>query len=237
MRKAKALRITGFVGALCASAALVGTSVSGTGAYFTDSHDGNINASTGGISVTVTPADGQLNFTNLLPGDYQTQPVSWTAHPNGGTEDIWLVFPNYGASNDAFTAPAQPGPAPLGAYGHFAVSAPAGTFTSYNLANPAPGSTNQPACTIDANGHGGSAAQLSAPPTNADQQLPYCAPARAILLQSNLGNGDTGQANITFGFTPMLQSAKAQNSPVGSVEQYQIVATQHGIRPDNPFNG
>ena len=35
MRKAKTVRIAGFFGALCASAALVGFSVAGTGAYFT----------------------------------------------------------------------------------------------------------------------------------------------------------------------------------------------------------
>ena len=51
MKKSKALRLAGFAGALCASGALLGTSISGTGAYFTDSHSGAINASTGHVKV------------------------------------------------------------------------------------------------------------------------------------------------------------------------------------------
>ena len=38
MQKKKAVRLAGFVGAVCATGALVGFGVSGTGAYFTDSH-------------------------------------------------------------------------------------------------------------------------------------------------------------------------------------------------------
>ena len=41
MRKSRAVRVAGFVGALGASAALVGFAASGTGAYFTDSHIGH----------------------------------------------------------------------------------------------------------------------------------------------------------------------------------------------------
>ena len=51
MNKKTGIRVAGFAGALCASAALVGISVAGTGAYFTDSHDGTINASTGQMKV------------------------------------------------------------------------------------------------------------------------------------------------------------------------------------------
>src|SRR4051812_13993572 len=110
MRKGKALRITGFFGALCASATLVGFAATGTGAYFTDSHDGAINAGTGHIRVDVSPADLQLNFDNLLPGEYQTQRVDYAAHPSSGSEDLWLVFPNDGSA-DAFIHTPQAGPA------------------------------------------------------------------------------------------------------------------------------
>ena len=54
MRKAKTVRIAGFFGALCASAALVGYSVAGTGAYFSDNPN-SITASTGQIKVAVSP--------------------------------------------------------------------------------------------------------------------------------------------------------------------------------------
>ena len=56
MKKSKALRLAGFAGALCASGALLGTSISGTGAYFTDSHNGQINASTGTSRWPPSPA-------------------------------------------------------------------------------------------------------------------------------------------------------------------------------------
>ncbi len=42
-------------------------------------------------------------------------------------------------------------------------------------------------------------------------------------------NGDSGHANLTFGFTPKLSGG--QGSDVAPLEAYQIVATQHGISP------
>jgi hypothetical protein len=55
MRKSRAVRVAGFVGALGASAALVGFAATGTGAYFSDSHTGAINASTGSVKVNIAP--------------------------------------------------------------------------------------------------------------------------------------------------------------------------------------
>ncbi len=51
MQKKKAFRLAGFAGALCASAALVSLSVSGTGAYFTGSANGSISASSGHLNL------------------------------------------------------------------------------------------------------------------------------------------------------------------------------------------
>jgi hypothetical protein len=233
MPRARTVRLAGFVGALCASAALVGFSVTGTGAYFTDSHNGSINASTGRIEVDVTPASGDLNFTNLLPGEYQKQTITYYAHPIGGKEDIWLVFPNAGHAGDAFASTPQGGQTPLGRYGHLQVASSAGAnFVSSNLSlSPNGGYADPGSCSIDANGDGGSA-------TTADSTasvVPYCAPAGAILLQTGMSEGDTGTTDITFGFTKILKSG--QNGPLGAVESYKIVATQQGVRPDDPANG
>ncbi len=231
MRKATTVRIAGFIGALCASGALVAASVSGTGAYFTDSHTGSINAGTGHISVDVTPANGQLNFSNLLPGEYQTQRVGYTAHPSSGTEDIWLVFPNAGHAGDAFISQSQTGPTPLGRYGHFGVTSSGGaSFQSSNLSLSAGGYNDANSCTIDANGEGGSGQTASSP----SDQVPYCAPMGAILLQSGMGDGAFGTADLTFGFTKILKSG--QDSTTAPLEPFKIVATQHGIRPDDPNN-
>lgn len=225
MERKKAIKLGGFAGALCASAALVGISVSGTGAYFTDSHNGSINAGTG--TVKVNTSDLSLNFDNLLPGEYQTKTLDYHANTTGA-EDIWLVFPNHGS--DAFSAHPQSGPIPLGRYGHFAVSSTNGaSFTSYNLALSPNGASDS--CTIDANGEGGSTAQSA---TAADAPPPYCAPAGAILLASNLTNGQGGTASLEFGFTPLLTAP--QGSSTAPLVPFKIVATQHGVRPDNPNN-
>lgn len=242
MKKSKAIRLAGFVAALCASGTLLGTSISGTGAYFTDSKDGAINASTGQIKVTISPSDGQLNFSSLLPGDYQTNTVSYTANPVGGTEDIWLVFPTGAtpASNpsEAFTGKSDDaGSGPLGRYGHFALASTGGAnFTSYNLANPGTtsGHTGTPCTTDSTTGWGGSNLQPTSPSDTTTAT--YCAPPNAILLQSNMAGGDQGHADLTFGFTRFLKSQTqyASNTPIVS---YKIVATQHGISPTDNFNG
>jgi hypothetical protein len=238
MRKSRAVRVAGFVGALGASAALVGFAASSTGAYFTDSHTGSINASTGSVKVNIAPGDGQLNFTNLLPGQYQTQQIQYQS-TGSGNEDVWLVFPTTGGTNpggnpsEAFTGnPTDGVGGGLGRFGHLAIDAPAGSFTSYNLNNPGTGSSTGATCGIDGNGHGGSNLQPTGP--HDTTTAPFCAPANAILLSSNMAPGQLDSATITFGFTPLLTGPQA--SAIAPVAQYKIVATQQGIRPDNVFN-
>ncbi len=235
MRKSKAVRLAGFVGAIGASAALVGFAATGTGAYFTDSHTGEVDASTGHVQLDINPADGKLSFADLLPGEYKTQTVHYAAHGTGA-EDVWLVFPTGNPNpSEAFTGnpdDGAPAPGALGRYGHFAVTAPAGSFTSYNLSNPGTSSGHTgSSCPTDANGHGGSNQQAT---DKNDSSVPFCAPPNAILLDSNLTNGATGSATFAFGFTPLLTGP--QDAPLSKVVSYKIVATQHGIRPDNANN-
>jgi hypothetical protein len=231
MRKSKAVRVVGFVGALGASAALVGFAATGTGAYFTDSHNGSINASTGSVKLNISPADGKLTFSDLLPGEDKTQTLNYQA-AGTGAEDIWLVFPTDGSA-EAFVGQAHDtAGGGLGRYGHFKLNSPAGDFESYNLNNadnpPLASDPNPAHCGIDPNGHGGSNAQIVAP----SDILPYCAPANEILLQSGMTYGQAGAAQITFGFTKKLRSQAGAPMTVS----YKVVATQAGIRPDNAFN-
>jgi hypothetical protein len=209
--------------------------VAGTGAYFTDSHSGQIKANSGQIKVAISPADGQLNFSNLLPGEFQTKTINYTAHPVGGVEDIWLVFPTDGSA-EAFVghpgdgiSDGHGGDGGLGRYGHFALASTGGAnFTSYNLNNPGTGSHAGPSCGIDSNGWGGSSVQAASP---GDHSVPFCAPANAILLQSGMSAGQSGHVNLEFGYT------RVTTGPQATAVSYQIVATQSGIRPDNAFNG
>lgn len=233
MRTSKAARLIGFVGALCASGALVGFAVSGTGAYFTDSHGGEIDAGTGSVTVAISPTDGKLHFDNLLPGEYQDDNLNYEA-TGTGAEDIWLVFPTDGSAEAFVGNPSDGRGGGLGRFGHFALSSTDGAhFTSYNLNNPGTGASSGSSCPTDAStGWGGSNQQPTSP---TDTQVPFCAPPNAILLASNLTNGQSGTATFEFGFTPLLKSG--QNAADTKVVNYSIVATQHGIRPDDPFNG
>lgn len=225
MRKVQAVRIAGFVGALSVSAALITAATQGTGAYFTDSHSGAVNASTGDVKVNVS--DLQLNFQNLLPGEFKTNAVTYTA-AGTGAEDIWLVLPTDGSAV-AFNGPGGGSPA-LGRYGHVEVASPAGDFTSYNLSTDPAGANSAASCGVDGNGHGGSNQQATSH-NNADpgSYVPYCPVPGAILLSSGMTYGQTGTANVTFGFTKILKSG--QDGPLAPVAQFKIVATQAGVSP------
>jgi hypothetical protein len=234
VKKSTAIRLTAFLGALGASGALVATAVSGTGAYFTDSHNGEIDAGTGHVRVAMSPSDGKLHFDNLLPGEYKDQTVRYTAQGTGA-EDIWLVFPTTSSDgsnpSEAFTGrPDDNAGGGLGRFGHFAVTSTDGAhFTSYNLSANRLDDNSAP-CATDPNGEGGSNQQAA----DRSDLIPYCPAPGAILLASNKTNGQTGSATLTFGFTPLLRGP--QDAPSNKVVSYQIVATQHGVRPDDPNN-
>jgi hypothetical protein len=238
MIKGKAARIAGFTVALGATASLVGFAASGTGAYFTDTHTGQINTSTGHVRVTTDPSDGVLNFTDLLPGNYQTNTINYTAHGTGA-EDIWLVFPttSQDGSNpsEAFTGnPSDTAGGGLGKFGHFALDSTGGAaFTSFNLNNPGTGTHSGSSCSTDATtGWGGSNQQAA---SHSDPTLiPFCAPPNAILLQSNMADGDQGHADLTFGYTPLIKNG--QDAGLSKLVSYEIVATQHGVVPSDPNN-
>jgi hypothetical protein len=228
MAISKAWRLGGFIAALGASGALIASATGATGAYFTDSHPGSINASTGSVKVSTT--DLTLNFSGLLPEDFQTKDVQYWAQ-GSGAEDIWLVLPSDGTADALNGIPGTPsGVAALGRYGHFAVSSPAGSFTSFNLATAGTGSHSGNSCSVDANGHGGSATEA----TDTHDFPDFCPVPNAILLSSNLTNGQSGTAHITFGFTKLLTGP--QGSGLAPVANFQIVATQHGVLPTDPNN-
>ncbi len=226
MSRTKAIRVAGFVGALCASAALIGGTAATTGAYFTDSHDGSITASSGHLRLDVSADQLQLSFTDLAPGEYQTKTIGYSTDSTTN-EDVWLVF-TPGTAYGQFTGAKGDAAYPdggLGRFGHFAVADNGTTrFTSYNLANAPAGVTGQ-SCPVDANGNGGSNQQ----PTSPTDTPPYCGVPLAIKLADNLPGGTTGQTvQVTFGVTGRWT---AQDSPVTSVP-FKLVATQHGVRPD-----
>ena len=231
MAISKAWRLGGFIAALGASGALIASATGATGAYFTDSHSGTIKGSTGHLKLDITSGSTNLNFTDLVPTQYQQQKIGYKVDSSAGAnEDIWLVFDPTSQGYIDFTGDDKQlnsgnGTGGLGRYGHFAVANNNVTkFTSYNLANLAPGASDA-TCPVDAStGDGGSNQQ----PTKATPRPPLCGVPAAIKLASNLSNGSTGEVEITFGVTGYWSAQYAPAVNVG----YKIVATQAGVQPD-----
>ena len=72
--------------------ALLAIGAGQTGAYFSDSHDGNVTGSIG--SIRINPTSGtNFSFDNLLPGDPQTVTLTYS-NSGKNVEDVWLAFPN-----------------------------------------------------------------------------------------------------------------------------------------------
>jgi hypothetical protein len=72
--------------------ALMAIGAGQTGAYFSDSHDGNVTGSIG--SIKIDPTSGtNFSFDKLLPGEPQTVTMTYT-NTGKNTEDVWLAFPN-----------------------------------------------------------------------------------------------------------------------------------------------
>ena len=204
MFTSKTARIVGFLGTLGGAAALVGTAATGTGAYFTDSHDGTLTASSGHMAIN-TSGISSVSFDNLNPGQYVDKTISYHAQNANTTKtDIWLYFPDR-AAYQAFTGANGDTIYPsggLGQYGRFAVTAPAGNFSSYNLANA---SHDVSGC-ADANGHGSNGPESG---LHANDNG-YCGVPRYILVQKNLAPGHDGSFKMTFGLQPTW---RAQDAP------------------------
>jgi hypothetical protein len=230
MFKNKTARITAFVGAIGASAALIGTAATTTGAYFTDAENGSISGQTGHLSVDQRGDSYNLTFANLVPGEYQDKVVNY--HTGGDTKsDIWLAFPA-GSAYGKFTGAKHVGATPsvdgyddggMGRYGHFAVARSDGTtlFSSYNLQNAANGTSG--CANTDGSGFGPQATDVNDTP-------PLCGVPHYIKLESNVNPGTDGHATLTFGVTGR-QTDQGQAAPPATVP-FQVVATQHGVRPD-----
>jgi hypothetical protein len=230
MFKNKTTRIVAFIGTLGASAALIGTAATNTGAYFTDSESGQIAGQTGHLTITKNN-DFNLNFDNLVPGEYKDRTVAY--HTSGDSnEDIWLYFPagaQYGAFTGAGNGSDGYNGGGMGRYGHFAVKDNAGNplFSSYNLQNDPTGASG---C-VDGNGHGGGRQATS----ETDSQMGYCGVPHYMLIESNLPSGVDRSFTMTFGVTGR-QTEQGQYAPPANVP-FQVVATQagHSPKPGNNF--
>lgn len=217
-------KIGGFIGTVAAGAALVAAAAGGTGAYFTDSKAGSMSATTGQLKLNTT--DTNLSFKDLVPGTNQTKDIDYNVATTGPS-DVWLVFDPSDVAYLKFTG-AKGNPLHLGGgmgrFGHFAVSNDSSgpLFQSYNLAHVPSGEVG--GCAVNAIGHGGSGQR----PVDRADTPPQCGVPSAILIASNLTNGQGGTAHLTFGVTGRWTAQSATLTPV----PFKLVATQAGHRPD-----
>lgn len=243
MSKGTAWRIGGFAAALTASVALVAAATGTTGAYFTDTHDGTLNGSSGHLTLQIGhPGQLSMNFTDLIPGQTQTKHVSFTTNSSSDvTEDVWVLFPVTDTTDKTAYAMFTGGKGEygyadggLGRYAQIEIGATTGSynraFVSHNLANDP--SMNDSfggfasACYNPATGRGG---ETAAPTSPTDTSMGYCGVPKMILVASNLSSGAAGTVDIKFGLTG---KATTQNVPWLSNVHWQIVATQHGVAPN-----
>lgn len=226
-------RATAISGLVLSIAAVLALTVASTGAYFTDSHPGQISGINGNVAVNVNGGvgAGQLNFdfSGILPGDTKTATMN-VGNPTGNTEDVWLVFSN---SNGMWSAVND-----LGQYGKFTV----GGYTYDNLnnknTNAQPATPGQAGTPITGSYMSGSCSTVQRVPIN---YLPH-----AVKIAS-LASGATTTFDVTFQYNPCMTDHQSEaifnpgtaDSPIvaSGPLQFAIVGFQGGVDPTSPFNG
>jgi hypothetical protein len=200
--------------------ALVVMATGATGAYFSDSKQGEISGSTGSIRVHTSGGSGPngllFNFKNLLPGEPQTATVEYknVGHNN---QDVWIVFDN----SEALHALNN-----MGRYGEVTISNPGGVlFHSANLNDNLP----------PASGTCGPFSPAGCWPLGTQYKV-----------ASNLSPGAGSWFKFQFGYTTYHGGIgnSQQEMPfnayppevgpeevVGSGLPYEVVATQVGVEP------
>lgn len=213
MFRSMTAKVLGFTVAVGASAALVGTAASSTGAYFSDSRSGGVTGSIGSIKVVTSGGSGtdglDFNFANMLPGEAQTANVAYqnTGH---NKQDVWLVFPNADALH-AINDLGSFGEVHITSNGHEVFGS---TNLNDNTSGTCPGCPALPAAIkLAENVTPGSVGHFTF-------SFNYGAD-----LKSPLADG------VPFNCYPVTPAACAHNGL-----PYQVVATQHGISWDNAHN-
>jgi hypothetical protein len=209
------VRIAGFIGSVGLTAGLVGAAVTGTGAYFSDAKSGNISGTMGSINVEGHDGSGAdqlgMTFTDMLPGEAQTKTVRF-ANTGKNAQDVWVVFSQ----------------AALGDHNHSTDTGlvnDRGTFAEIRVKSN--GTEKFESANLNDD-------QLSCPPGSSDATHPPCRELpHMLLLQEDLAPGAVG--DFEFMFRPGAKFKGNANLPVLDLP-YTLVATQHGIAPDDALN-
>jgi len=208
--KSRVARIGAFVGSVGVTAALVGFAASGTGAYFSDAKpDNQIKGTMGSVAIEGHDGGGanNLDITFTKMLPGEAQAKSLRFQNTGqNAEDVWVVFDQDKLGDGNATT----GLNSTGQYSEVLIKS-SGTkvFYSKNLndrASTCPPGTGTPTC----------------------RPLPHM-----VKLQDSLAPGANGTMEFTF--TPSARYKGNAGLPVLDLP-YTLVATQHGIRPDDSLN-
>ncbi len=221
----RARRAAAFLAVTGGALALVGLAGQTTGAYFTDVHAGQINATStfgkvavavDGIAVPTDDSTGGANnlsvqWNNMLPGQDKT--VTFTVHNSGtANESIWLAFDNTNKEWSAINT--------LGTYGDAKINSPMLNADYNNLNNALP----QGSVAAGTNKCGDPNPPIAFLPV--ENHVADLAPGQSTNFTFSLGYGSCLS-------NPAAQGAPAFSSPL----DYDIVATQQGISPSDAHNG
>jgi hypothetical protein len=214
MRKYSFARTIGFIGSAGLTVALIGAAATGTGAYFTDSKSGAITGTMGTIAITGYDGGGDnaldMTFSGMLPGEAQSRTVRYQ-NTGSGNQDVWVVF-NKADLNNGLPGDAARGLNTLGTYAEVHMTANGSPiFDSANLNDGYPCGT----------------------PGNPGYPT-LCALPSQIKLADNLAPGAVG--DMMFSFAPGYKFKNGVQGAAILQLGYKLVATQHGIAPDNAYN-
>ena len=226
MLKTKFRRFAALLAVIALATSAIGLTVAGTGAYFTDSKPGQVAANFGSVSVAVSGAN--INFANLLPGEVQSQTVTYQ-NTGTGNEDMWLAFDN---TNFAWSMVND-----LGQYGKFVINGKTYDNLSNKLGNT---TTGVPGAPIAGVFMGGSCSTVNRVPTNYLPSrifLGTLTPGQAatfdiafnIIACKSDGGGGALWSSVANDFSPLIAGPTPLN--------FKIAAFQPGVSPTDPFNG
>ena len=222
--RSRSRRVAAFMAATGGALALVGMAASTTGAYFTDVHSGQINATStfgkvavavDGIAVPAGDSTGgannlQVQWNNMLPGADKT--VNFSVHNTGtANESIWLAFDN---SNGEWSAINQ-----LGTYGNAKINSPMLNADYNNLNNSLPEGT------------------VAAGNNKCGDPNPAIAYLPAQNHVADLAPGQSTDFTFSLGYSACLSGNTAQGQQaLANPLLYDIIATQQGISPTDAHN-
>ena len=217
MRKSIMLKV-GAVGTTFAMAGALAIAASGTtGAYFSQTKDGNVSGTFG--SVTLTTSDTMFTWTNMMPGEAKTATVGFT-NTGSGPQDFYIVFPN---------VPALHALNNLGTYGEVHVAGGEITnvvplFDSMNLQDG-----RHPNTSGNLNSCGNVFAQAN-PPKAGCWPLPP-----KLRIAANVAANATGSVSFTFNYAGILgDGTPGPSVGVGVFNSFPLTNTTKDVYAGSP---